>query len=120
MSDVLVLTPDSQIQLEIDCTGCLNEETLSIETLNKINESVATHGTEEDSLYNGDDYFKLFGLEKPKASDAGEREFQKKLKINFREMIRKYHPDLNPDPTGENESITKQCILGYDILSDKY
>ena len=73
MSDVRVLTSDSQIHLEIDCTECLNEETLSIETFNKINESAAIHGTGEYSLYYGDDYLKLFGLEKPKASDAGER-----------------------------------------------
>ena len=57
MSDVRVLTSDSQIHLEIDCTGCLNEETLSIETFDKIN---------------------------------------------------------------ENERITRQLILGYDILSDIY
>ena len=109
------------IELVIDSEGCVNMDFLSTDKLMEAYKAVATCAAKEDETSDNVDYFKLLGLERTTTrSEEEEKKFQKKLKTNFHEMIRKHHPDLNSDPIGNNERITKKLILAYDILSDKY
>ena len=119
LNDVVLLKRN--IKLKVGSTGCVNTYLLCDDELKETNQAIAIRTAKEDETNNNVDYFKLLGLERTiTKSDKEEKDFQKKLKTNYHEMIRKYHPDLNPDPTGNNERVTKEVILAYDILSDKY
>lgn len=54
------------------------------------------------------DYYEVLGV----ATDAGEAE----LKQAFRDLARKYHPDINPSP--ESEEQFKEANEAYAVLSD--
>ena len=55
------------------------------------------------------DYYKILGLNKD-ASDA-------EIKKSFRQLARKYHPDVNPDDKGAEEKF-KEINEAYEVLSD--
>ena len=56
------------------------------------------------------DYYKILGVDK-NASDSD-------IKSAYRNMAKKYHPDLNPNNTEAAEKF-KECNEAYEILSDK-
>ena len=119
LNDVVLLKRN--IKLKVGSTGCVNTYLLCDDELKETNQAITVRTAKEIETNNNVDYFKLLGLERTiTKSQKEEKDFQKKLKTNYHKMIRKYHPDLNPDPTGNNERITKEVILAYDILSDKY
>ena len=106
----------------IDSKGHIKEEPLSDKKYREIRQSVVLYakkkiGDAEEEI----DCFKALGMERTiTKNDSEERAFQQELKRNYRQRMRQYHPDQNPDSTGANERITKEIILAYDILSDKY
>ena len=54
------------------------------------------------------DYYEILGVSKN--ADAGE------IKRAYREMAKKYHPDINPDK--EAEKKFKECSEAYEVLKD--
>ena len=56
------------------------------------------------------DYYEVLGLQK----DASEDEIKKA----FRQLAKKYHPDLNPGDK-EAEAKFKEVNEAYEVLSDK-
>lgn len=56
------------------------------------------------------DYYKILGIDK-NASDSD-------IKSAYRNMAKKYHPDLNPNNSEAAEKF-KECNEAYEILSDK-
>lgn len=56
-------------------------------------------------------YYELLGVD-PK---AGEEE----IKHAYREKLKEWHPDKNPERREEAEEITKTLNVAYDILSDQ-
>lgn len=56
------------------------------------------------------DYYSLLGVSR----NATEKE----LKEAYRKMVRKYHPDLNPNNRQEAEKIFRQINEAYEVLSD--
>ena len=56
------------------------------------------------------DYYEVLGLKKG-ATDA-------EIKKAYRQMAKKYHPDLNPDDP-EAEAKFKEVNEAYEVLSDK-
>ena len=133
LNDVVLLKRN--IKLKVGSTGCVNTYfplDKELKEANKVsaiitakedvaNQTVAIYTAKEGDDNNNLDCFEVLGLERTiTKNEKEEKDFQKKLKTNYHEKIRKYHPDRNPDPTGNNERISKELILAYDILSDKY
>ena len=56
------------------------------------------------------DYYELLGV----AKDATEDEIKKA----YRQLAKKYHPDLNPDNKEEAEAKFKEVTEAYEVLSD--
>lgn len=56
------------------------------------------------------DYYEVLGV--PKDAD------EKAIKVAFRKLARKYHPDVNPDKA-EAEQRFKEINEAYEVLSDK-
>lgn len=56
------------------------------------------------------DYYEVLGV----ARDASEAEIKKA----YRQLAKKYHPDLNPDNKEESEAKFKEVTEAYEILSD--
>ena len=54
------------------------------------------------------DYYEILGVSKN--ADAGE------IKRAYREMAKKYHPDINPDKDAEKKF--KECSEAYEVLKD--
>jgi len=57
------------------------------------------------------DYYEILGVTKD-ATDA-------KIKKAYRELARKYHPDLNPDTKSDAEEKFKEVSEAYEVLMDK-
>ncbi|MGC8734480.1 MAG: DnaJ domain-containing protein [bacterium] len=56
------------------------------------------------------DYYEILGVSK----NATEKE----LKEAYRKLVRKYHPDLNPNNREEAEKIFREINEAYEVLSD--
>lgn len=56
------------------------------------------------------DYYEILGVSK----NASEKE----LKEAYRRLVRKYHPDLNPNNKEEAEKIFREINEAYEVLSD--
>lgn len=56
------------------------------------------------------DYYSILGVSK----NANEKE----LKEAYRKLVRKYHPDLNPNNRQEAEKIFREINEAYEVLSD--
>ncbi len=56
------------------------------------------------------DYYEVLGLQKGASADE--------IKKAYRQMAKKYHPDLNPGDK-EAESKFKECNEAYEVLSDE-
>ena len=118
-----VIFLESKVLLQIDPDCKVSTERLCDEILMSRRVSIVgyTKFAKENSSKKSLNYFKVLGMERTiTKTEEEEKSFLQTLKENYHAKIRLYHPDLNPDPTGENEKITKEIILAYDILSDKY
>lgn len=57
------------------------------------------------------DYYEILGV--PKDAD------EKAIKVAYRKLARKHHPDVNPTNKAEAESRFKEINEAYEVLSDK-
>jgi curved DNA-binding protein len=57
------------------------------------------------------DYYEVLGV--PKDAD------EKAIKVAYRKLARKHHPDVNPNSRAEAESKFKEINEAYEVLSDK-
>ncbi|MGC8574348.1 MAG: DnaJ C-terminal domain-containing protein [Thermoplasmata archaeon] len=58
----------------------------------------------------GKDYYKILGVSKSASKDD--------IKKAYRELAKKYHPDLNPDNKKEAEEKFKEISEAYEVLMD--
>lgn len=67
------------------------------------------------------DYYKILGLSESDKKLQG-KEFEDKLKKNYRKLTMKYHPDRNTTKSDEEkkecEDKFKDCVEAYEVLSD--
>lgn len=57
-----------------------------------------------------DDYYKTLGVDKGASDDT--------IRTAYRELARKYHPDLNPDDESAKKKF-QEATIAFEVLSDK-